>query len=244
MRVMIRTCFALTLSAALALAPVAVRAAEDCSTDAMLVFDGSGSMAEMGFNLLNQPRILEARDAVRRAMPLIAPVRRLGLIVYGPGAGAACSNIDLRFGPTENAGDRVTAEVEATQPDGETPLTASVARAAQVLDFQSRPGLIVLVTDGKETCGGAPCQLAAVLAAEAQDLTVHVIGFKVRSEHFGWNRFDARAGGIATAAECLSDITGGRYVSAETVEELAEALETTLGCQLIGGLPASRLRAG
>mgnify|MGYP000063649411 CR=1 FL=1 len=42
---------------------------------------GSGSMAEMGFNLLNEPRILSARRAVRQVMPRLAAARRLGLPV-------------------------------------------------------------------------------------------------------------------------------------------------------------------
>ena len=58
---------------------------QDCLRDAVVVFDGSGSMAEMGFNLLEEPRIFEAREAVHAAVPKIAAVRRLGLIVYGPG---------------------------------------------------------------------------------------------------------------------------------------------------------------
>ena len=65
------------------LAPTIAQATDNCLEDAMIVFDGSGSMAEMGFNLLDEPRIHEARRAIREAIPQIAPVRRLGLIVYG-----------------------------------------------------------------------------------------------------------------------------------------------------------------
>ena len=39
-------------------------ASEDCTEDAMIVFDGSGSMAEMGFNQIDEPRIFSARRAV------------------------------------------------------------------------------------------------------------------------------------------------------------------------------------
>ena len=50
----------------------------------MIVFDGSGSMAEMGFNDISEPRIFEARKAIADVTPDIARDRRLGLIVYGP----------------------------------------------------------------------------------------------------------------------------------------------------------------
>ena len=39
------------------------------------------------------------------------------------------------------------AAIDALRPDGLTPLTAAVARAAEVLDYRSRAGVVVLVTD-------------------------------------------------------------------------------------------------
>ena len=235
-----------TLAAALGVLPLAAPAG-DCTDDAMIVFDGSGSMSEMGFNNLGEPRIFEARRAVRQALPGIAPFRRLGLIVYGPGDRAACQNIDLRFGPRADAAGPVIDAVDALAPAGNTPLTQAVMQAAQVLDYRARPGTVVLITDGKETCGGAPCQLAAALAADSADLTVHVIGFKVRGDHFGW----ATPGEdgyeeAVSVARCLADTTGGHYVNAETVDELVAALQVTLGCPLFGkdGAPVQALIRG
>ncbi|MGZ2256164.1 vWA domain-containing protein [Roseobacter sp. A03A-229] len=225
---------ALTTLAA-ALLPAALPASQSCTDDAMLVFDGSGSMSEMGFNLLDEPRIFEARRAVQDSMPQIAAVRRVGLVIYGPGQPQACGNIELRFGPRPNAAKPIIDAVERLQPAGETPLTKAVERAAEVLNYREEPGAIVLLTDGKETCDGQPCALATTLAAEAHDLTVHVIGFKVRDDHFGWDDpqdddYERRV----TVARCLADRTGGTYASAETLDELTEALTRTLGCQLIG----------
>ena len=223
----------LALGTGLASAPLP--ASEDCTEDAMIVFDGSGSMSEMGFNQLNRPRIFDAREAVREAVPDIAAQRRLGLIIYGPGTGNACENIDLRFAPIPNAGGPIIDAITGLQPDGETPLTAAVHQAAKVLDYQNRPATVVLVTDGKETCGGAPCQLAARLAAESTTLTVHVIGFKVRSEYFSWDsQGDAYRYGF-TVSRCLADRTGGKYVDTETVQELVAALRDTLGCRVYSG---------
>lgn len=217
------------------LLPVAAPASQSCTEDAMIVFDGSGSMAEIGFNLLDEPRIFEARRAIHDSIPQIAAVRRLGLLIYGPGRPQVCGHIDLRFGPRTSAAEPIISAVDRLQPAGETPLTEAVARAADVLDYRERPGVIVLLTDGKETCDGKPCVLAATLAAEAKNLTVHVIGFKVRDDHFGWDDpqdedYEPRV----TVARCLADRTGGTYASAETLQELTDALSRSLGCQLIG----------
>ena len=74
-------------------------------------------MAEISFETGPNTRIVEARQAIRRAMPDIAPYRRVGLMTYGPGAGGACANVDLRFGPVENAAEPVIAAIDGLQPD-------------------------------------------------------------------------------------------------------------------------------
>lgn len=198
----------------------------------MIVFDGSGSMAEMGFNKIDEPRIFEARRAVADALPEIARHRRIGLLVYGPDGPDGCTGIDLRFTPIPDAAPRVIDAVNTLQPAGETPLTEAVKEAVTVLEQSAGGGTVVLVTDGKETCGGTPCQLAAELSASA--FTVHVIGFKVRGDYFAWSSDDDNEYDNAEAvSRCLADRTGGLYVGAESVDELIAAFHKTLGCRLL-----------
>lgn len=209
-------------------------ATDDCSADAMLVFDGSGSMAEMGFNDINEPRIFEARRAMADALPQISENRRLGLVVYGPNGADECSGIELRFAPMANAAPPIIAAINALEPGGSTALTQAVELAAQTLDFETQPATIVLVTDGKETCGGMPCMLAGDLLAQGFDTTVHVIGFKVRGEFFSWDRqTDNDYNTSESTSRCLADRTGGTYTSAETLDQLIAALRETLGCQFL-----------
>ncbi len=211
-----------------------------CTLDAMVVFDGSGSMSEVGFDIQDKPRIVDARDAVRRAMPQVTPYRDIGLIIYGPGPLGPCENIDLRFPPSPDAGLDIILDVDQLTPGGLTPLSASVARAAEVL---GNSGAIVLVTDGNETCGGAPCTLGEKLFQTSRDLTVHVIGFKVQVDTFAWNNPEQKTYEEGkTVAKCLADRTGGKFVSTETVDELVAALQDTLGCPLIGGYQTPALR--
>ncbi|MEM6588147.1 MAG: VWA domain-containing protein [Pseudomonadota bacterium] len=212
-----------------------VDATGSCATDAMLVFDGSASMGEIGFNAQAPTRLDDARLAMHRAMPQIAPFRRVGLLVYGPNGADGCTGIDLRFAPVPDASQLVVEELDQLAPSGLTPIAASVRAAAEALDYKRAPGIVVLVTDGNETCGGRPCALSTELANEAPDLTVHVIGFRVVNDPFSWNSPEAPDYGDGqTVAKCLSDSTGGTYASTETVDELAKALRDTLGCALIG----------
>ena len=195
----------------------------------------SASMSKSRQGQNGEPRILAAREAMHRAMPEIALSRRLGLVIYGPGSQRdSCNNVDLRFAPVSNAAPRITGAVDALEPDGNTPLTDAVLSAAEALDFTRSPGVVVLVTDGRETCGGSPCALGAELAANSADLTVHVIGFQMQRDHNGHPSF--RPANAVYKADCLADKTGGQVVTTETVEELVTALRETLACPVLGHL--------
>jgi len=229
--------FALAFALLAPLPGHAPQASTGCTIDAMLVFDGSASMNELSFNPTAPSRIKEARVALRQAMPDIAPFRRIGLITYGPGGKNSCSGITLRFAPHPDAASDVIADIESLHPGGLTPLAAAVTTAANVLGYRTQSGIIVLVTDGNETCGGTPCALGARLAAEARDLTVHVIGFRVAHDPFSWNSPEASGYDGETVAKCLADSTGGLFVSTNTIDELAAALRDTLGCPMLSDLP-------
>jgi Ca-activated chloride channel homolog len=198
-----------------------------CNEDAMLVFDASGSMA----GNLNQgiattiPRINEVREALAEVLPTITRFRRVGLITYGPGPYQQC-NVQLAFKPTPDAAGLIMQEVSGLSPAGKTPLTAAVEQAAEVLDYQNKPGLIVVLTDGEETCGGLPCELGKQLHASATQLTVHVIGFRMKD--FSWTGEQS-----ILDVKCLAQQNGGLYVSADAKQDLIDALEKTLGCPML-----------
>lgn len=193
-----------------------------CMKDAMFVFDASGSMGTTDFTL-KKPHIERVKTALRQVMPEIPPSRRMGLIVYGQGAYNNCDAVELKLRPQTNAGPIILEEVEKVTPAGRTPLTQSVQNAAEVLDYTQRPAVVVLLTDGEETCGGKPCDLAILLKRAAADLTVHVIGYRNK---------DAGGLGATFGARCLAEENGGQYISVETTEQLIDALRKTLTCPM------------
>jgi Ca-activated chloride channel homolog len=201
-----------------------------CTEDAMLVFDASGSMSGNGWGYGSEnptavSRIDKVRHALAKILPSVTRYRRVGLITYGPGPYNQC-NVQLEFGPTPNAAERIKAVVSALVPAGRTPLSSAVQQAADALHFRDKPGVIVLLTDGEETCGGLPCKVGEELRDQAAQLTIHVIGLRVAG--YTWTGeqsiFDVK---------CLVEKNGGLYLTVETEEQLIDALEQTLGCPKI-----------
>jgi Ca-activated chloride channel family protein len=200
-----------------------------CTEDAMIVFDASGSMAGNGWGYGSETagvvsRIDKVRATLAKMLPAVTRFRRVGLITYGPGTWNQC-NVRLDLPPTENAAARIMASIDTLVPAGKTPLTQAVAQAAEVLDYRHKPGIVVLLTDGEETCGGSPCGLGKRLSKEAAQLTVHIISLRVKG--YTWTSEQN-----ILEAKCLAEENGGLYLPVETQDELLEALEKTLGCPM------------
>jgi Ca-activated chloride channel family protein len=221
-----------TLLAGSAIAQAADEARTPCTEDAMIVFDASGSMAgNMVQGLFSAvTRIDEVRKALGEVLPQATKFRKVGLITYGPGPYQQC-NVDLQFAPIANAAEPVMRAVNALNPAGKTPLVEAVKQAADVLHDRTTRGVVVLLTDGEETCGGAPCALGQALKASGQQLTVHVIGFQLRGS--SWT-------GAASILDvkCLAEQTGGLFITAQNREDLVQAFQKTLGCPMMSAVGA------
>ena len=221
---------------ALLAGPAAAKAEQartPCTEDAMIVFDASGSMAGNTVQGLfsDVTRIDEVRKALGQVLPGVTKFRKVGLITYGPGPYGQC-NVQLDFPPLPNAAQRIMSKVNALNPAGKTPLVDAVKQAADVLDYRSTAGVVVLLTDGEETCGGTPCELGKLLKATGR-LTVHVIGYQLKA--FRWTGAQS-----FLDVKCLAEETGGLYISAENRQDLVQAFEKTLGCPMMSAVDPSR----
>jgi Ca-activated chloride channel family protein len=158
----------------------------------------------------------------------------LGLVINGPGKSErSCRHVDFKFPPRPKAARDILQFADQMRPAGRTPLTRSVALAVDALKDSPRPAEVVVLTDGEDTCGGDPCDLARRLKVEAPGIRVHVVGFRLPS-------YNETAG-----AQCLATETGGLFVTAETTDELTDALRQTLVCADISeSTPRAHLFAG
>jgi Ca-activated chloride channel family protein len=166
-------------------------------------------------------------------LPNATKFRHIGLVTYGPGPWNQC-NVKLNFKPMPNAALPIMSTVNSIVPAGKTPLTQGIEEAAEALDFRTKPGVVVVITDGEETCGRSPCELGKQLHAAGFKLTVHVVAF--RYEGYSWT-----GGSSVMDLMCVAKENGGLYVKANSEEELVEALEKTLDCPMVSQAPLQQL---
>lgn len=97
--------------------------------------------------------------------------------------------------------------VYGIQPVRGTPLASGIAKAASMVDGVRSPATIVVISDGKESCNGNPCAVAASIAKRKPMLTINVV--------------DIMGTGAGT---CAARATGGRVFAARNAAQLKSML--------------------
>jgi hypothetical protein len=165
-----------------------------------------------------EARIVVAQRAVKGVVSLLPAGAQLSLRMYGaqsPASQKNCqdSNLAVPFGPASGSIGTITTAVDATKAQGYTPIAFSLAQAGNDFPPDAKDPVIVLVSDGKETCQGDPVVAAKSLAAKG--ITVHTVGFVVDTAARGQLQAIARA-------------TGGTYFDAPIGPELPDTLKSAL----------------
>jgi len=95
--------------------------------------------------------------------------------------------------------------IQAITPMEGTPLADGIAKAGMMVDGVSREAMILVVSDGEESCGRDPCRVARDLAARKPHLRINVVDI------------------LGTGAgNCLAQATGGRVYTANNVQDLQQ----------------------
>ncbi len=210
-------CFAL-VGLTLAIVPVATWA-QTCNTadrSVLLILDASGSMNAKLPN--GETRIAVAQRAIKGVVGLVPAQAQLSLRMYGAQSAASqknCqdTNLAVPFGPASASGGAIMTTVDRAKAQGYTPIAYSLGQAANDFAVDAKERVIVLVSDGKETCHGDPVVAAKALAAKG--ITVHTVGFIV----------DTAARGQLQA---IAQMTGGTYFDAPVGPELPDTLKSAL----------------
>lgn len=184
-------------------------------TDLEIVFDASGSMrAAMG----GSTQMEVAKQTIKSTIATIPPDTNVALRVYAhrveqSDKTGSCVDTELLipFGPLNVAAFQ--AKVDSIQPKGYTPIAYSLQQVAN--DFgldREAEKVVILVSDGEETCGGDPVQAVKDLIAKGFKLKLHAVGFNVDP------KTQAQLQAIAAAG-------GGQYYDARDGAGLGGALQ-------------------
>jgi hypothetical protein len=177
-------------------------------TNVQLIVDSSGSMAaKMGGRL----KMDIAKEVLASLVKDLSPDARLALRAYGHRSKTDCEDIELlaSFGAIDRAA--MAARINALKPLGKTPIARSLELAGK--DFEGTGdsrNIVILVSDGEETCVGDPCAVARKLRQSGIELQTNVVGFDVKGKE-------------RDQLQCIAEAGGGKYYDAADAAKLALA---------------------
>jgi hypothetical protein len=171
----------------------------------IIIVDGSNSMwGRIG----GTEKIVVARKVLSQVLAELPEKMQVGLAAYGHRQKESCQDIEILLPVGNHSRAELETAIAGVQPKGKTPITAALQLVSDGLDV---PTQLILVSDGKETCDGDPCELVRTLRESGTEVTVHVVGFDVTSEE-------------REQMTCIADAGGGLYADAATADELTAAL--------------------
>jgi hypothetical protein len=203
----------------------------------LFIVDGSRSMLD---NLEHGTQKIDAAKRVLQdAIATIPSDVNIGLRVFGQGYTAShgaginlfgggiggvnlvseCRNTAL-WVPIGKSNRRAIIErVRELKPYGMTPLAYALAQAA-FSDFRGCQGqkVIILITDGADTCNGNPCKvIAELLPKYGIKIKCDVVGLALAREPQAKNQLD-----------CIAKGSGGKFADAHTAADLIDSISASI----------------
>src|SRR3990172_8165274 len=186
--------------------PSGVFAAEPLNVE--LIIDASGSMAA---KMEGKTKMDIAKDVLMGLLADFPGDAQIAVRAYGQNRKEDCDDIELLapFGPKDQS--QVEGKVRALKPVGMTPIAGALDAAERgFLGREGQHNIILLVSDGKETCKRDPCNVAKRLHQSGIQLEINVIGFNVTAEE-------------RKQLECIAKEGGGKYYNAASAKEFRVA---------------------
>jgi hypothetical protein len=180
-----------------------------------IVLDMSGSMAAKD---KGGTRADSARAAIAKALETIPKDVPVSLRLYGhridkENKEESCKDTERVVDFTEDARAEILAALTAAKPLGQTPIEFSLRESAEDLGpaGDTKNTVILLVTDGDETCGGNPEALVDDLLRVGYEMRIYTVGLGVDKT-------------TKRRLEQVATKTGGTYTDAQSTAKLQKAL--------------------
>jgi len=184
----------------------------------IFIIDASGSMGEqIGDQTKWESAVSALSQVIDSGFPYYTDI---GFIVYGHQGSSdvsqkarSCAGVQTirPLSPLSDQSDPITI-VKQFKPTGWTPLAGALIQAQQMLAGREGEGnFVIVLSDGKETCGGDPVAAAQKLHDSGIEVTTNVVGLVVNDDE-------------RQQLEAIATSGGGNYYQADNSEEIEQAI--------------------
>jgi Ca-activated chloride channel family protein len=153
-------------------------------TRILFLLDASASMYQPWGTGTAETRITSAKKILNEIMDSLEKKNHveLALRVYGhqsPLGAKDCKDTKLEAGFSRNNIPFIREKLKAINPKGITPIAYSLQQASNDFPDNQARNIIILMTDGEESCGGDPCAVAYELEKKKIILKHFAIGIGI-----------------------------------------------------------------
>lgn len=195
------------------------RRTKEQAPEMIMVFDGSVSMAlsmdvtpdelqlwmenKSSLDIEREPRrITLARRSAKQIVDALPADMNVNLI-----AAADCKRVTTSKTFSFQQRSELKKTIDGIEPTGKTPLAEALMKAGKLVDGVKRDAIILLITDGEETCGGDPCEVARQLKMQKPRLQVNVVDILNTG-----------------AGNCIASNTGGQVFAINSAHEFNQIM--------------------
>lgn len=179
-----------------------------------IILDASGSMLQ---RIGSQRRIDIAKQTLGQLTSATIPAGTpFALRVFGREVDSCQTDLEVPFGPLDAAAVGAKIGKLEAKNNARTPIGESLEKVASDLQAAKGERLIIVLTDGEETCGGDPAAAIASLKRAGTAVRINIVGFAID---------DAR---LAATFRHWSELGNGLYFDAKDGASLSAALSQAM----------------
>ncbi|MBX3030829.1 MAG: VWA domain-containing protein [Chloroflexi bacterium] len=179
-----------------------------------LILDTSGSMLE---RFGGQRRIDVARSVLAALVrDDIPPGVNVALRTFVRAARSCDTELAIPLGPLDP--EAMASHIESLRVlrSVRTPLAAAISAVADDLADVTGPRIVIVVSDGEESCGGNPQRAVRQLVAQGFDVTVNVVGLALDDRR------------VRRSIQRLAELGRGTYFDARDPDQVARAIRAAV----------------
>lgn len=183
----------------------------------VFILDVSGSMGEKVGDVTKwQSAVSALTSVIQQGFTGFTDV---SLVVYGhqgssssADQGRSCAGVEILSPLQPWSQTDIPEKIKTLSPRGWTPIGGALRKTGDMLKEREGEGnFVVVLSDGKETCGGDPVAVARELKEAGIEVTTNVVGLVVSDDE-------------KQQLEAIAQAGGGKYFAANSPEELQRAI--------------------
>ncbi|WP_417788840.1 VWA domain-containing protein [Terasakiella pusilla] len=152
-------------------------------------------------------RLDYAKNAVNQMVGNLPKDVAAGLILFGSCGGTVNNDFYEAARRPE-----MMATINGLKPQDGTPLARAIERAGNIITGDVKESVILVISDGQDSCGGDPCQAAQAIARAKPGVVINVVDI----------------GGVG-AGSCLAQATGGKIINVDDMSQISGIVEQAAG---------------